>query len=226
MNAKPYAYGDAIFLHPSEKLRWFKRHEWDSIKIEEYRESTSRRFELEYARAAISEEGRKRSFEKMMVDSDSDDEIQNEFESYIRQGRTKGIGNPLIWWKGVNGIYPQLSRMAKDTFAVPATGSGVEREFSISGMLVSKTRNRLNPTTISDLMQYKRWLARIGTSAKFLQYQIDVEDRDMPADDINASSGHSESEDEELNQELIDWLAAWEEEEELTSRGTRLEPVA
>ena len=31
-DTKPYAYGDAILLHPSEKLRWFKRHEWDSIK--------------------------------------------------------------------------------------------------------------------------------------------------------------------------------------------------
>ena len=223
-DTKPYVYGDAILLHPSEKLRWLKRHEWDSIKIEEYRESTSRRFELKYARPAMSEESRKRSFEKMIVNSDSDDDIQSEFESYIRQGRTKGISNPLIWWKGVNGMYPQLFRMAKDTFAVPATGSGVEREFSISGILVSKTRNRLDPMTISDLMQYKRWLARTGISAKFLQYQIDVTDRDIP--DTNTSSAHSESEAEELNQELIDWLAAWEEEEELISRGTRLEPIA
>jgi len=46
--------------------------------------------------------------------------------------------------------------MAKNTFAVPATGSGVEREFSISGAIVSKDRNRLDPAIISDIMQYKR----------------------------------------------------------------------
>lgn len=34
--AIPYAYGDAILLHPSEKLRWFKKREWSTDKIEEY----------------------------------------------------------------------------------------------------------------------------------------------------------------------------------------------
>ena len=35
----------------------------------------------------------------------------------------------------------------------------------------------------------------------------------------------SDLEDEELNQDLIDWLIKWEKEEELKSRGKRLEPV-
>lgn len=105
-------------------------------------------------------------------------------------------------------MYLQLSRMAKDTFVVPVTSSGVEREFNISGILVSKSRNRLDPTIISDPMQYKRWLARTGTFTKFLQYHIDVKDHDMPLErnDVDTSSAHLESEDEELNQELIDWL--------------------
>jgi hypothetical protein len=95
-DAKPYVYGDAILLHPSEKLRWYKRHDWDPIKIEEYRESTSRRFDSEYVEAEVLEESRKRSFGRMLEDTDSDDEIQSEFESYIRQERTKGVDNPLL----------------------------------------------------------------------------------------------------------------------------------
>jgi hypothetical protein len=122
-------------------------------------------------------------------------------------------------------MYPRLSKMAKDTFAVPATSSGVEREFSISGALVSKSRNRLDPTTISNLMQYKRWLARTGIATKFQQYRTDSQDLRVESEDDDTNSTHSESEDEELNQDLIDWLTAWEKEEELITRGTHLEAI-
>ena len=43
-------------------------------------------------------------------------------------------------------MYSKLSKMARDVMAVPATGAGVEREFSISGRVVTKPRNRLSPT--------------------------------------------------------------------------------
>lgn len=170
------------------------------------------------------QESRKRSYEEMDEDSDSDDDIQSEFESYIQQQRKRGIENPLTWWKTVEGIYPQLSKMAKDTFAVPATGSGVEREFSISGAIVSKGRNRLNPKTISDIMQYKRWLSRRGAVANYLKEVSDIEDTATQSED-DTFSNSSDLEDEELNQDLIDWLIKWEKEEELKSRGERLEPV-
>src|SRR5437762_12202968 len=68
----------------------------------------------------------------------------------------------LEWWKESHSMYPKLSKMARDVLAVPATSAGIEREFSISGRVVTKQRNRLSPTTIRDLMQYKRWVARHG----------------------------------------------------------------
>ena len=114
--------------------------------------------------------------------------------------------------------------MAKDTFAVPATGSGVEREFSISGAIVSKSRNRLDPETISDIMQYKRWLSRRGVIANYLREMSDIEDTAIQNEEDTFSN--SDLEDEELNQDLIDWLIKWEKEEELKSRGKRLEPVS
>ena len=78
------------------------------------------------------QESRKRSYEEMGSDSNSGDDIQSEFQSYIQQQCKRGIENALAWWKTVEGIYPQLSKMAKDTFVVPATGSGVERELILS----------------------------------------------------------------------------------------------
>jgi hypothetical protein len=59
--------------------------------------------------------------------------------------------------------YSNLSRMVRDTFAVPSTGAGVEREFSKSGR---GTRSRLNVEIISEVMMYKNFLTRRGKEIK------------------------------------------------------------
>ena len=115
-------------------------------------------------------------------------------------------------------MFPSLARMARDTYAVPATGSGVEREFSISGNLVNKRRNRLNPKTISDLMQYKRWLARTGVLAKLKAEKIDI----ISEEDEN----ENDEDEEELNQGLIDWLNKWEQVSSLKDRAESRIPRA
>ena len=89
-------------------------------------------------------------------ESDSSDGMEyNEFSNYMQIKRDVSITDALEWLKGSHSMYPKLSKMACDVLAVPATGAGVEKEFSISGRVVTKQRNRLSPTTIRDLMQYK-----------------------------------------------------------------------
>lgn len=166
---KPFAYGDAIILHPSEKLHWLKTRNWDSALIDQYRQSTKSRFEQEYA-----VDNRKRSFATLESDDSDSDEEHSEFESYMGHRKQKGVKNPLLWWKSSQEMFPKLAQMARDTYAVPATGSGVEREFSISGNIVNNRRNRLSPKTISDIMQYKRWMARTGVVTKLLKNQEDA----------------------------------------------------
>ena len=100
----------------------------------------------------------------------------------------------------------------------------MEREFSISGAIVSKGRNQLDPGTISDIMQYKRWLSRRGAVANYFKELSHIEDTATQSEE-DALSTSSDLEDEELNQDLIDWLIKWEKEEELKSRGKHLEPV-
>ena len=39
----------------------------------------------------------------------------------------------LQWWCDNERQYPHLNLMVRDTLGVPATGAGVEREFSCSG---------------------------------------------------------------------------------------------
>ena len=147
-----------------------------------------------------------------MIESESEEDEQSEFDSYIKSKRIKAIDNPLIWWATSHSIFPQMGNMAKDIYAVPATGSGVEREFSISGNIVNHRRNRLKPKTISDLMQYKRWLDRHGLVSEFLHEQ------EINEDDSEIESVDGSDEGEEANQELIEWLRDWKEARTLNER--------
>jgi hypothetical protein len=52
--------------------------------------------------------------------------------------------------------------MVRDTLAVPATGAGVEREFSKSGKVATYSRSRLNHMTVTEIMMFKSFLARQG----------------------------------------------------------------
>jgi hypothetical protein len=218
---KPFAYCDAIILHPTEKNRWFRRRNWDMDLVESYRMSIRDRLERNYG---DSEPGtRKRDYSALISDdSDSDsDASETEFDTYMKY-KKQHIKDPLEWWKQSQGMFPKLAQMARDTYAVPATGSGVEREFSISGNIVNNRRNRLSPTTISNLMQFKRWLSRTGVLAKYLKdNQVELA---METD--NESDVENEDDEEELNQELIDWLTNWEKAMCLEDRARALVPVA
>jgi len=149
-------------------------------------------------------------------DSDSsDDEQFNEFTNYIDSKRDKSVKDPLQWWSKSQSIFPKLSKMARDVYAVPATGAGVEREFSISGRVITKQRNRLNPSTIRDVMQYKRWVARHGMIADPLESLETDETEDQNQEVLL-------EDDENVNSELVEWLKAWEKKEKWSQRVKRL----
>ena len=218
--SKPYAYGDVIILHPSMKTKWFRQHEWDPRITEQYIESIQSRFNQDYTTSDL-----KRSYSEIDDDSDSSGQEENEFSLYTKYKRVPRIDNPLTWWRESGGLFPFLRRMARDTFAVPATGSGVEREFSISGNIVSARRNRLSPKTISDLMQFKRWATRTGKVAEFLQNRQNLPI--VPQDEYESDpESIAASEDEEINPNLIAWLTEWQTREDLRVRGKFLEPTA
>ena len=50
--------------------------------------------------------------------------------------------------------------MAWDVFAVPATGAGVEGQFSRSGKVETKLRAQLDPVTTAETMMYVDMLKR------------------------------------------------------------------
>jgi len=120
-------------------------------------------------------------------------------------------------------MYPKLSKMARDVLAVPATGAGVEKEFSISGRVVTKQRNRLSPTTIRGIMQYKRWVAKHGIvipEEEGLGMFSETEDDEM---DYEADGEILAEEDEEVEiNGLSDWLKDWSKREKISEKVRRI----
>ena len=64
----------------------------------------------------------------------------------------------LDYWRDHTADFPHLNLMARDTFAVPATGAGVERKFSECGRVASWTRAQLHSDTIGETMLYREYL--------------------------------------------------------------------
>ena len=197
----PFVYSDAVILEPSGKLLLFEQESFEAKYKTLYSRGCRKRYvenyEARYAPPSTLPTSRKR---KRAADDDSDNDddyyralakaeerrgIQNEYDLYVAAPHATKKKDPLGWWKANDSSYPRLARMFRDTFAVPATGAGVEREFSKSGRVASWTRARLNHTTISETMLYKNMVAR---QRETLEY------REQNKDDFVSSADEDEVE--------------------------------
>ena len=114
--------------------------------------------------------------------------------------------------------------MARDIYAVPATSAGVEREFSISGRIITKQHNRLSPSTIRDLMQYKHWVVKHGITFPSVDDETEIEEEETDIE-LEEDLGYDASELEN-EMSLSEWIRNWEkkekEKEKISQRLTRL----
>ena len=79
----------------------------------------------------------------------------------IKAPRILRKGNVLdIWRTWAKTTYPHLATMVRDILAVPATGAGVERQFSKSGKVETKLRAWIDPVTICESMMYTDMFVR------------------------------------------------------------------
>jgi hAT family C-terminal dimerisation region len=181
--ALPHVYSDAVILNPNIRMGMFD-DEWEERygagTANQYRENCRQRFLENYAirpSASVTPEvpnPRKRklsetsdlNFAKFVKKLQTDEGPNDEFETYL----TTKIAFPpelelqsvLDWWKNNSSIFPTLTKMVRDVFAVPCTGAGVEREFSRGRRVATWGRSRLHPDTIQRCMMYKDYLGRMG----------------------------------------------------------------
>jgi hypothetical protein len=114
-----------------------------------------------------------------------------------------------------NIISHHLGLMARDTFAVPATGAGVERMFSKSRRVASWSRARLQAATIKETMLYKDFLVRNGKPLNEEQEREMKERKEKHKKAkrkqtfLPVASESGEEEEEEEEEALIKWEMEW-----------------
>jgi hypothetical protein len=89
----------------------------------------------------------------------SDDQIEeDEVSRYLNEVRVDPTTDVLQWWKSNAHRYPVLSKMARDVLAMPASSVASEAAFSASGRVITDYRARLNPKTVSVLLELESWM--------------------------------------------------------------------
>jgi hypothetical protein len=84
-------------------------------------------------------------------------EYLDEYKIYQSLPLSDQDTNPLEWWKQHQSQFPNLSRMARDYLAIPATSVPSEEAFSLGKNLITDKRNRLAGKTIRVCMCLKSW---------------------------------------------------------------------
>ena len=120
----------------------------------------------------------------------------NEYDTYVSAPRIAYKTTSLQYWKENERQFSHMARMARDVFAVPATGAGVERQFSRSGRIATALRCRLLPSTISAIMMYKDHLARTGHKG-------------LVWEGAGLMAGEELIEDKESNAIPSEWQSGW-----------------
>ena len=83
-------------------------------------------------------------------------EGEAQLQAYMQVQQVPNDTDPLMWWKQHQQEFPDLSRMARQYLAVPATSASPERFFSRVGLVQTDLRGRLLDTTMIDLMWAKQ----------------------------------------------------------------------
>jgi hypothetical protein len=81
----------------------------------------------------------------------------NEIENYLKSQIENESTNPIEWWFKNSENYPNLSKIAFDYLIIPASSVPSEQIFSKAGNLITKLRNRLDKSTVRDLMLLNSW---------------------------------------------------------------------
>lgn len=100
--------------------------------------------------------------------------------------------------------------MVRDTFAVPATGAGVERQFSKSGRIDTWARNRMNPGTVCESMKFNDYLRRSGTPLVPGKRRRLLSELVHPAaKDADENDEDENSDTDENKIEILEWEKEW-----------------
>lgn len=58
----------------------------------------------------------------------------------------------MDFWKNHSKTFPLLSTLAKRIHSIPATSTGVERQFSSAGLIINQRRTNSNPDQVDNIL--------------------------------------------------------------------------
>lgn len=98
------------------------------------------------------EKKRKTVFSYLEGDFNSDTANDPEDEIFRYQAEPVLIRDPLQWWNHYSSRFPTLAKLAKKFLCIMGTSVPSERVFSIAGLTVTKTRSRLDPEVVNEII--------------------------------------------------------------------------
>ena len=82
----------------------------------------------------------------------------SEIDMYLEEKVESPQVDPIEWWRTYESRFPNLSRMARDYLAIPATSVPSERCFPIAGSVLTKRRSVMTEGMANAIMCCKYWL--------------------------------------------------------------------
>lgn len=153
----------ALFLNPALKMNYFKDHNYNKNKIKEIQKVICGVFERNYQSKVKSDADDRQKdettdeFHLHMFKKAKVNKEPKEFQKYIQFPLSSSKVNILDYWRSQEADFPNLSRMARDVFAVQSSSVAVERDFSDGSHLVTQERCSLLPETIRACLCLKNW---------------------------------------------------------------------
>ena len=95
----------------------------------------------------------------LVTSQTAEQKVNSQVEDYLKRNIIDPETNPLKWWSAHEVDFPVISKLAKKYLCICASSSPSERDFSMSGYIVSKKRNALKPDKVNMLAKYAGVLA-------------------------------------------------------------------
>ena len=88
--------------------------------------------------------------EEYLVNNTKPDELDKYLAMQI--DKSSLTNNPLAFRKTHSKTFPLLSKLAKRIHSIPATSTGVERQFSSAGLIINQRRTNINPEQVDNIL--------------------------------------------------------------------------
>lgn len=124
----------------------------------------------------------------------------DEVDRYLSLPRILPTSDPLEFWAQNKSIFPNLSNLAKQFLAIPATTAGPERLFSSTGSLARARRSSLMPVTLENMVLHKQH--RLPTLIKKNGNRLKSRKRTIATDKIASKIMHDKN---DKTEEIVDW---------------------